>query len=107
MDERSLAKSSSLSDDGSELEAAASDIDAADEAKFLLMYSSDSSLDSFTFSALIWNDQWLYRSWLCNLLERTLYSIDFQDHDLYMKGGALIGRLVRFGKLGRNYLAED
>ena len=64
MDERSLAKSSSLSDDGSELEAAASDIDAADEAKFLLMYSSDSSLDSFTFSALIWNDQWLYRSWL-------------------------------------------
>ena len=53
MDERSLAKSSSLSDDGSELEAAASDIDAAEEAKFLLMYSSDSSLDSFTFSALI------------------------------------------------------
>ena len=64
MDERSLAKSSSLSDDGFEVDAAASDIDAADEAKFLLMYSSDSSLDSLTFSALIWKDQRLYRTWL-------------------------------------------
>ena len=64
MDERSLAKSSSLSDDGFELEAAASDIDAADEAKFLLMYSSDSSLDSFTFSALIWKYQRLYLQYM-------------------------------------------
>ena len=59
MDDRSLAKSSSLSDevDWDELGAAASDIiAAADDAKFLLMYSSDSSLDIFTFSELIWNN---------------------------------------------------